>query len=535
MSEHAKKFVKGAIILSIGGIIAKILSAFFRIPLTHLIGDTGLGYYQMPYPIYTLMIAVSYAGIPSTVSKIVSEKLVHKKYKEAHKIFQYTFLLLIIIGFLASSLMFFGADWLIKVQGWVPGSKYSLWGLALAPIFIGMMGAFRGYFQGMQDMFPTAVSQIVENFARVIFGLGAAYYFMQAGKGVALAAGGAAFGAAAGGIAGTAILAAIYFRKRKDLLEKISQSDEKDLKISFLSISKTIIYIAFPVSVGAAINSVMNWVDSALVVRRLIDAGATHLEAVDLFGQIGKASTFVNIPLTFSMALVVGIVPSIAEAIEKRNNRELHDKIELGTRFAILLGLPSAAGLAVLAQPVMSLIYGKFDSGADVLALMSISLIFIMLGQAFTGILQGMGQFYLPVINLFIAAIGKAIVNYILVAGPLAVNGAAIGSIVGYGIFSFLNYLSVKKHSGYKIDFSYVVLKPVISTLFMTATAFYFYKLFNHFTGNSISTLGAVGLGVLVYGGMLIVTGYLKEEDFKMIPKGDKLASILRKLKLLKN
>ena len=127
-----------------------------------------------------------------------------------------------------------------------------------------------------------------------------------------------------------------------------------------------------------------------------------------------------------------------------------------------------------MAQPVMSLIYGKFDAGADVLALMSISLIFIMLGQAFTGVLQGMGQFYIPVINLFIASIGKAVVNYTLVAGPLEVNGAAIGSIIGYGIFSLLNYLSVKKHSGYKIDFSYVILKPVISTVFMTATTFIF-------------------------------------------------------------
>lgn len=534
MSKETKTFIKGAIILSIGGVIAKILSAFFRIPLTHLIKDTGIGYYQMPYPIYTLMIAIAYTGIPSTVSKIVSERLVHKKYKEAHRIFQYTFIVLIFTGVLASLFLFLGADWLIYMQGWVPEAKYSLLGLALSPIFIAIMGAFRGYFQGMQNMFPTATSQIFESFARVIFGLGLAYYFMSSNSGIAVAAGGASFGATAGAIFGTLILLIYYLTKRKKIIEKVHEDNESNQEVEFLPTATRILWIAFPVSVGAAVNSVMNWADSALVVRRLIHAGATQLEATDLFGQIGKASTFINIPLTFSMALVVGLVPSIAEAIEKRNKKELHDKIEWGTRFAMLLGLPSAAGLGILAQPLMTLIYWEYNKGASILALLSISLVFIILGQAYTGVLQGMGKFYIPVVNLLIAVLCKALVNYTLVAGPLGVNGAAIGSIIGYGVFAILNYIFVKKYSDFKMNLKLVIFKPLLSTLLMAGVTFGVYYLFRNFTGNTISTLTAVACGVIIYALMLLLTGAIAEEDFHMIPQGDKLLWLLKKVKIIK-
>ncbi|WP_058486084.1 putative polysaccharide biosynthesis protein [Defluviitalea phaphyphila] len=530
MSEHGKKFVKGAIILSIGGIIAKILSAFFRIPLTHLIGDTGLGYYQIPYPIYTMMTSISYVGIPSTISKIISGKLVHKKYYEAHKVFQYTLLLLFMVSGIVTLFMFFGADWLIESQNWFPEVKYSIWGLALSPIFIGIMGVFRGYFQGMQEMFPTATSQIAESFSRTIIGLGAAYIIMKLGYGVAIAAGGAAFGGVAGGVAGTIVLVWTYLKKRKDILKKVKESKNTNTNITFFNVSKNIIKITFPISIGASVLSVMNGVDSALVVKRLIYGGRSN--AADLVGQMGKASTFISIPLALAMALVVGLVPATAEAVEKKDKQELKDKIELGTRFALLLGLPSAAGLCVLAQPAMSLIYGKYDAGAEVLSIMSISLVFIILGQTLTGILQGMGHLYIPVVNLVIAAIGKGIINYMLVPGPLGINGAAIGTIVGYGIFAVLNYLAVRKYGEFKLNFTHVILKPTISALIMTGVTFGFYRLLSSFTGNSISTLASILVGVIVYVSMLIMTGAISEEDFSMLPQGNKILSILKKFNI---
>ena len=201
----------------------------------------------------------------------------------------------------------------------------------------------------------------------------------------------------------------------------------------------------------------------------------------------------------------------------------------------MLLGLPSAAGLGILAQPIMTLVYRQYDKGASVLALMSISLVFIILGQAYTGVLQGMGKFYIPVVNLCIAAIAKAVVNYILVAGPLGVNGAAIGSIIGYGVFAILNYIFVTKYSGFKINTSYVILKPLLSTLIMGGATYASYNLLRIATGNTISSLGAVCVGVVVYSAMLLITGAIAEADFYMIPKGDKILALLKKAKFIRS
>ena len=236
MSSNTKKFVTGATILAIAGILAKVLSVFFRIPLASdmMLGDEGIGYYQFPYPIYTLLIAVSYLGLPSAISKLVSERIAKNKYKEAHEIFKHTFWLLVIFGAISSAFMIIGCDWLIEVQNWPQEAKWSLLGLSLAPFFVAFMGAFRGYFQGMQNMTPTAVSQLIESFARVIVGVGLAAYVLFAvdKSNLGLAAGGASFGATAGALFGAIFLAIIYFTQRKKIKANFAK-DEGSKKVGF--------------------------------------------------------------------------------------------------------------------------------------------------------------------------------------------------------------------------------------------------------------------------------------------------------------
>ncbi len=532
MSQKTKSFIKGTIILTAAGMVAKFLSMFFRIPITHLIGDEGIGYYQMTYPIYTLMLAVSYVGLPSAISKIVSEKLVHKKYYEAHKVFQYTFFILLVTGGATSLFLFLGADWLIKVQGWVPAAKYPLWGLAFSPLFVAVMGAYRGYFQGMQDMYPTAISQIAESFGRVFLGVGATYVLL--GSGIAVAAGGAAFGATAGGILGTLTLILMYLSRRKEIMKKVQSSRHYCKQESFLRVIKSVLYIAVPISMGAAVNSLMAWIDSTLVVRRLLAVGFTEEVASALFGQLGKVMTLTNVPLTFSMAMVVSLVPTIAEAVERKDKKELHDKIQMGTRLGMLLGLPSAVGLCLLAQPILTLIYRQNDAGGDILALLSISLIFVVLAQGFTGMLQGMGRFFLPIRNLLIAAVIKIVITYVMVAGPLQVRGAALASIAAYGVFAALNFYEVKKLSGYKIEFIHVVLKPLLAVVAMGGMTLFTYYQLAYRVGNSLATLGAIGAAGVIYIVMLLLTGALQEEDFALMPKGEKIAQLLKKFRLLR-
>ncbi|MEG0013525.1 MAG: polysaccharide biosynthesis protein [Cellulosilyticaceae bacterium] len=520
MSSNTGKFVKGTLILSVAALFAKVLSAFFRVPLTMLIGDVGMGYYGYGYPIYTLFTAIAIIGIPSTMAKLVAEKRILGKYQEAHLIFKHTMKLMIIVGIVMAALLGFGAPIMIDAFKWEQPTVYSLWGLCLSPIFVCIMGVYRGYFQGMQNMVPTAISQVLENLGRVVVGLSLAYMFMP---NVGYAAGGASFGAVAGGLCGAAVLAILYIKHKPTIQAEIKTDKHQNTGVDFKSVSKVVLAIAIPISIGAAVNSVMTFMDSALVTARLLEYGLTDLQATASFGQLTKVATFINFPLTFGMALVTGVVPAIAEAMAKKDKEEVQSKIELGSRFALLISLPAAVGLAVLAAPIMNMIYPGAPEGANILMVSALSIGFIMLGQAFTGILQGMGNVWIPVKGLVIAAVIKGILNFVLVASPLKATGAAVASIIGYTVFTAYNYIAIRKLTGFRFNVSLVIIKPIIASAIMGICAWGAYEglsLVLDSTAtldNAIMTLGSVGVGAVVYAIVIFLIGGISKDDIKEI------------------
>ena len=520
MSNQTQKFVKGALILSVAGLLAKVLSASFRVPLTALIGDEGLGYYGLAYPIYTLFTAIAIVGIPSAIAKLVAEKRVHGKDGEAHQIFTHTFKLMFIIGIIMSAVVALGAPLLVKGLNWEPGAIYSVWGLSLSPLFVCIMGVYRGYFQGMQDMVPTAISQVVENAGRFLVGLTLAVFFMPD---VAKAAGGASFGAVAGGVFGSLILMIMYMRRRPKIMEQVEKTKKDSTLLPFKATAKTVLWIAIPISIGAAVNSIITMIDSGLVVMRLRDLGVGAETATQLYGQLTKVATFINFPLTFGMALIIGLVPSISEAMARNDKKELFDKIELGTRFALLISLPASIGLAVLANPIMTFIYPTYPDGGEVLAVAAFSIVFVMLGQALTGILQGMGKVWAPVYAIMGAAVVKFIGNYMLIATSLGVTGAAIASIAGYGVYTLINYVIVKRTTGFKLNIMFVVIKPLMASLIMGVAAYGTSNILSGMldmsskTNNAIMTLGSVLAGAAVYIAVLVVSGGVSKEDIAHI------------------
>jgi stage V sporulation protein B len=520
-SNATQTFIKGALVLSIAGLIAKVLSAFFRVPLGNLIGDTGMGYYQAGYPIYTLFTAIAIVGIPSTIAKLVAEKRVLGEYQMAKDIFTHTMKLMLIIGGIVSLLILAGTPFMIRAFNWAPETKYSLWGLALSPLFVCIMGVFRGYFQGMQNMAPTAVSQVLENLGRVAAGLSLAFlFFPDLGK----AAGGASFGAVAGGMCGAVALGFFYMRQKKLINEEIAKSQKpKEQRIRFKAVAKMVLVIAIPISIGAAVNSIINFLDSALVIKTLIQTGLSLETANEYFGQLGKVSTFINFPLTFGMALVIGLVPAISEAAAKKDKDEVQTKIELGIRFAVLLAMPASIGLAVLANPIMNFIYANAPDGGNILAVAALSIVFIMLGQAFTGILQGVGKVWQPVIGIGLAAITKAILNMILVMTPLRVVGAAIASIAAYAVFAVYNYVMMKKYTGFKLNTGLVIIKPMLSTMVMGVLAAGTYYILAQFVGtdsfakNALITFIGILVGGIAYLILIFLTGAITKKDIQEI------------------
>ncbi len=519
MSKETGKFVKGALILSIAALVAKVLSAFFRIPLGDLIGNVGMGYYGYGYPIYTFFSSIAIVAIPSTMSKLVAERRVRGEYKEAHRIFTYTMKFMLVLGVAMSALFILGAPLMIDIFRWEPQTIYSLWGLGLSPLFVCIMGVYRGYFQGMQNMTPTAISQVIENFGRVIAGLGLAYYFMSMGH-VGYAAGGASFGSVVGGICGVTVLGLFYLKNKGDIHQTLESQEKPEQVVSFKAITKIVLAMAIPISIGAAVNSVMTFMDSAIVTVVLVKDGMSSLAAADLFGQLTNTATLVNLPLAFGMALVVGVVPAIAEAVARNDQKEMQDKMELGSRFAMLLSLPAAIGLSVLATPIMGFLYPESTQGGPILAIAALSIPFIMLGQAMTGVLQGLGKVWIPVQGIVVAGATKGILNIVLV-GSLGIMGAPLASIAGYAVFTLYTFLAVKKVTQFKLNTLLVFVKPFVAALLMGAVAAVSYKGLGYVLDvtstaqNALMTLTSVACGAIVYGVIILVIGGITKKDFQ--------------------
>lgn len=534
MSENKKEtFLKGAVILGLAGVLVKILGAVFRIPLGGIITGVGMGYYQTAYPIYVLLVGIATSGFPVAISKMVSERRVAGNYKGADKVFWLVFKVLAIFGVMASSFIFFGAEYIVTERLQNPKAYWAMISLAPALLVVPIMAAFRGYFQGHNDMRPSAISQIVEQIGRVVVGLLAAQLLVS--KGLEYGAAGGSFGATAGALAGLSVLLVMYVRSKKKDKDSLTAPDfavEPSSKIL-----RELGMIAFPIIIGALVMPVMVLIDVALVMRRLQSIGFSNEEANLLYGQLsGMAATLVNLPQVVTSAVAVSLVPVISSAFVMKDHQKLKDNTALGIRTSILIGLPAGVGLFALSTPIMQMLFPKEpDSLGHLLAIASIGVVFLSVIQSTTSVLQGLGKTQIPVINLFIGALVKLILTYVLTGIPLLnVKGAAISTVSAYIIAAGLDYLSVKKRVNFKFDIQQFLIKPLITSAIMGISARGTYEiLYRLLHRNSIAVLMGVLVGALVYVIALFKTGSISKEELMTIPKGQKLVAKLEKIKLI--
>lgn len=526
-----KSFMQGALILAIAGVIIKIMGAFFRIPLGNIIGDSGMGYYQSAYPVYVLFLTLATAGVPIAISKLISERIAVGNHYEAYRVFRVSFILLFGMGILSSAILFFGAKAIAEFTK-APGAEPAMMAIAPALLFVPMMASYRGYFQGYQDMRPTATSQIVEQFFRVIVGLTLA--IILASKNLQYAAAGASFGATAGAITGVIAMIFIYEKRKKTLIPYFDKTQVSNGD-SGIKILTQIFTISIPITIGAAIMPIMNTIDLGIVMRRLHATGWSEDTAVSLYGQLtGMAGPIINFPQVLTLAIAISIVPAVASAYGQKDTKFLQYNIQLGLRTSMLIGLPCSLGIMALSEPIMILLYplqkASAISAAPCLFVMGFSVIFLSIAQTLSGVLQGLGKQMVPVINLFIGVIAKVILTYTLTGiHDINVKGAAIGTAAAYAIASILNIYAVKKYTGMKFDFGLTFMKPIVCGLIMSFLAWASYRVAFGIFGNTISTVIAVAIGGTVYCGMIFMTKAITKEEIKMLPKGDKLVKVFGK------
>ena len=536
MEKSSNKFLKGAAILGIAGIIVKVMGVFFRIPVTLWIGADGMSYYNSVYPIYTFFLILSTAGIPVAISRMVSERIAKRNYQGAHKVFNVSVYLLFGIGLVSFLLVYLGAGFIERTILHNEGTIYSIQAIAPSLLLVPIMAAYRGYFQGRQVMGPTAISQLFEQLFRVGVGLLLCKLLLPTGN--RFAASGAIFGCTAGAAVGLVVIILIYFKHRNQIRKQIANNKEFYKKEKTSAIINKILVIAIPITIGACILPLVNAIDSMMVMPRLQSTGWTIEESRHLWGLLGGyVSSLVGMPQVFIQAIVMSLVPAIASAYALKDKLQVKENTKFALRAAMLIGTPCAVGMFSLSWPVMKLLYfakeraTEVDEAAPILALMSISIIFLSIMQTLTGALQGIDKQMIPVKNLLIGAVAKIIVTYILVGIPfINVKGAPIGTIVCYIVASVLNIRDVEKYAGVKFDPIITYARPAIASVGMGIIAFLSYKLLYLITGiNSFSCIIAVGLGVASYAVLVFAIKAITLDELKKLPKGEKLAKIASK------
>lgn len=524
-NNPAGSFLQGTLILTIAGMVVKIIGSLNWIILSRVLGGEGIGLYQMAFPIYLLALSLSSAGIPVAISIITAEKIALQDYRGANRVFTVSLGLLTVSGFVLSILVYFGAGWLIE-EGIIRDGRAYPAILALAPaiFLVTLLSSFRGYLQGWQMMTPTAVSQIVEQLFRV--GTMLIFAALLLPQGIEYAAGGASLGAGFGAAAGLAVLIYYYFR----LQRKLPAADQRQAITaeSSTSLIRRMLYLALPVSLSSLMLPMVSNLDLFIVPLRLEEAGYTVEQATEHFGYLtGMAVPLVNLATLITAALSTALVPAMATAGSSGNEQLARQKIGSAIRLTNLVTIPAAVGLAILATPVAAAVYHAPQAGA-VVQVVAAGVYMLGIHQVTTGILQGMGHTALPLINMGIAAVVKVILNWQLVALPsFGILGAGWATNADFGVAALLNLIFVYRYSRFSISLR-GMLKILAATVVMGVVLFIVNELVIGQMSALLAILVDIIVAVVVYGILLLLLGELTEQDIMRIPViGRRLVQLL--------
>lgn len=556
-------------------VMVKLLGLVYRMVITNIdgFGNSGNGFYNAGFQVYTVLLAISSVGIPNAIAKMVSERAALGDYRSAHRIFVTAFKLFSGVGLVCAALLYIGSDFVAKYVVNMDGAQYVMRALAPSIFFVCVSSVIRGYFQGLNDMRATSFSQMLEQvfkcgltIALVVAAVGAMPVFMavltkltmlydMSGESVTPPEILAAWANAASSLA-TLIsflyLVNFYHRRRNDINERISRSSAAELTTSTRGLIKMILMLSVPISLASIITAVNRVVDLATITRGIEAAFASGIparagqtaiahptaaqlnkEAVFLSGMLSKSDTIFNMPLALNIAFATVLVPSIAGALAKGDTAEASSKTSYSFLISILLILPCAIGFITLAQPIYKIIYPATPDGADLLAIMAVALIFSALTQTLTGALQGIGKVFVPAIGILAGCVCKVALNIVLIRMPsVNIYGAAISSIACQLVAFLVNFLVLIRYIPLRITAGKYVVKPLASGAAMGIAAFGVYRAVSAVLGagyvnNLVASAAAIAVAAVVYIGFVLRLHIMNKDDILLLPAGEKIYSLL--------
>ena len=533
MSENkSQSYLHGAAILTASMIIIKVLGAIYKIPLYNILGTEGTAIFTAAYNIYNVLLTLSTAGLPVALSRLIAEANALGRPMQVKRVFHVGLWAFIVLGAAGSLVMYLFPTELAAFTGNVEASQ-SILALSPSVILVCLMSAYRGYAQGHSNMTPTSVSQVLEVAVKVAVGLLLAWFLLGSGKSLPIVSAGAIIGVPIG----TAVACAyIIFNKRK--FDKLSFRPLKspDVPEKSTKILANLIKIGIPIALGSSVLSIIALIDTKIVYERLQFAvGLSYEEVKHLAGIYSEAMTLYNMPGAFITSLTISVVPAIAACVALRDRQKAKDISESSLRIATILSLPMGIGLSVLSRPIMQVLYvSNTDEGPILLAIMGITSYFMCMALMTTAILQAYGSERMPVISMIIGGIVKSAANWVLIAIPsINIYGAPLGTLICYIVMCAINYMFIYKKLQTRLRISKFFVKPFISSAVMGTAAFIVFFALSGVLGDdrlrmAVGMAAAAGTGVIVYLIMIIKTKSITGEDMNLIPKGDKLARLLK-------
>ena len=558
-TKKVSKVLKGAAVLATAGLVAKIIGVLYRIPLTNIVGSVGIGLYQMIFPLYVVLLTISSGGLPIAISKVVAERLAKGDEKGARKVLRVALISLTSIGAVLSVVLFVLARLIARLQG-NELAALGYMGIAPAIVFVAIIACFRGYYQGKQNMVPSALSQIIEQIIKL--GVGLVLAMLLLSRGVEYAVLGALIGVSLSEAVAACALWLQYLvgrikEKRRDKKEghpSVAASRLATVNVEFgsdfvlqpirnshsisnpyannknltaikkekpKSVLREIYRIAIPVTLGSLIIPLTQLLDSAMVINLLVRQGVATETATGLFGLLtGPVGTLINMPAVITLSLAVALLPKIAECMAKK---ECAGRIvSQSLKFSFIFGLLATLTLAIFARPILSLLYSSGLSNAEItyaarlLTLGAISIIYVSIMQVATSVLQGVGKAHIPAINLLVGAAIKIGLTFLLLP-RYGIMGAIIASVACFSIVCVLDIFAMRKFIKLDIGVKEFLLVPLLAGVSFAGVAI----LLNWSLSKVLPSLAVMAIsGVVSLGVFITIIFALKSvriSDFKKL------------------
>ena len=541
--KNSNTLVKNASFLMVAALISKIIGMIYKSPLSSLLGRESFACFQFAQNVYFILLMIASFSIPQAVSKIMSERIAFKRYRDAQRVFKGALLYAVIAGGIVALICVFGAS--ILVPDSVANARLALQMLAPTVFISGILGVFRGYFQAYRNMMPTSISQIVEQIAVAVVALLMANFMVNhfAGAGEDTlqrwSAAGATIGTGAGVTAALLFMLFVYSVNRKTINRRIAR-DKVSVDESYQQVMRNIVLIVAPIILSAFIYNVNGYINGVMYTSISDFRGMDNSQVKVLYAEFGFFMTLINIPLTLASTAPTSMIPEVSAHYATGDVKGAIEKINNATWISMLISMPASVGLAVLAKPVTSLLFPSTEGVAGQLMVLGvITVILNSTSNISNGVLQGIGRANVPMINAAISlAVDVVFLAVLLFFTNTGIYAVVIAMIVYAVVMCVLNDRALKKYLGYQNPWKYAYLPPLLATIPMGAVAFAVYKGVRFLTkslphSNLLALIPSIALAAAVYFVAYLFIAKPSRQELLSLPGGTKLAVLAQKLKII--